>query len=148
MIPIETSRYNDLMAEKTELTNDEIADGWHFCAEWDFLLIHPTWPESKCCSCLDSFQITATGWYRTRAGRSAYVNRDVPGTICPIRGFGLYGEPKAWTRKGLIAAGRESSEDLVAGPFSSKAEAQILVETGIGLSDLPNEILIVTEDDE
>lgn len=148
MMQIETGRYNDLMNGRAELTEEEIASGWHFCSGWDFLLLHPTWPEAVGCTCADPFKITSFGWYRTRAGRSAYVNRDVPGTVYPIRGFGLYGEPKAWTREGLIAVGRETNEDIVAGPFSSKAEAQILVETGICLAQFPEEILIPMEEEE
>jgi len=35
--------------ESLELTEEEVKDGWHFCWEWDGLLIHPTWEEAKCC---------------------------------------------------------------------------------------------------
>lgn len=35
-------RYNALMSnEDLELTPSEIAKGWHFCCEWDALLIGP-----------------------------------------------------------------------------------------------------------
>lgn len=26
-------------------------DGWHFCCEWNGLLIHPTHPEFDACTC-------------------------------------------------------------------------------------------------
>lgn len=39
---IDDSRYAALMADdEMNLTPDEIADGWHFCPEWDGLLIGP-----------------------------------------------------------------------------------------------------------
>jgi len=25
--------------------------GWHFCPDWDFMLIGPEWPEMECCTC-------------------------------------------------------------------------------------------------
>jgi hypothetical protein len=34
------------------LTDREFANGWHFCFEWDGLLIHPSWPEAECCRCI------------------------------------------------------------------------------------------------
>ncbi len=34
-----------------KLTKAEIAEGWHFCPEWDFLLIHPKDTEYKFCLC-------------------------------------------------------------------------------------------------
>ena len=48
---IPKERYNLLMKEGGELTYDEIRHGWHFCIEWDGLLIHPGMPE-EACSCL------------------------------------------------------------------------------------------------
>ena len=35
-----------------QLTDDEIADGWHFCHDWGGLLIHPACPEYESCACL------------------------------------------------------------------------------------------------
>lgn len=33
------------------LTEDEIEQGWHFCPEWDSLLIGPGMKELDCCTC-------------------------------------------------------------------------------------------------
>lgn len=33
------------------LTPEEVAEGWHFCVEWDGMLIHKDWPEAECCTC-------------------------------------------------------------------------------------------------
>ena len=33
------------------LTQEEIADGWHRCPDWDFMLVHPKMPESDACLC-------------------------------------------------------------------------------------------------
>jgi len=53
MVVIYEDRYNALMDEKADLTREEWEDGWHFCAEWDYLLIHPSHPEANCCSCIE-----------------------------------------------------------------------------------------------
>lgn len=43
-------RYREL--ETTgQLTETEIAEGWHFCPEWDYMLIHPDFPEAEVCTC-------------------------------------------------------------------------------------------------
>lgn len=44
-------RYNFLMHSDDSLTEKEISDGWHFCSDWDGLLINDDWPESEACSC-------------------------------------------------------------------------------------------------
>jgi len=44
-------RYFALSHEDAELTPAEFAAGWHFCWEWDGLLIHPSHPEAACCTC-------------------------------------------------------------------------------------------------
>ena len=40
-----------LLQNNTEakLTEDEIKEGWHFCCEWDYMLIHKSWPEAESC---------------------------------------------------------------------------------------------------
>lgn len=49
---MENSRYAELSNDlKTRLTDEEAKMGWHFCNEWDGLLIHKTWPEHECCVC-------------------------------------------------------------------------------------------------
>lgn len=35
-----------------KLNAAEIIDGWHFCWEWDGLLIHPSHPEAETCQCI------------------------------------------------------------------------------------------------
>lgn len=51
MIEISDLRYKSLMQADLELSKEEINDGWHFCWEWDGLLIHPTWGEFQHCDC-------------------------------------------------------------------------------------------------
>ena len=34
-----------------DLDEEEIKDGWHFCTEWDFMLIHNSLEEFYCCNC-------------------------------------------------------------------------------------------------
>ena len=46
-------RWNAIMDKETELTDDEIACGWHFCPYWDGLLIGPGWDEVEQCTCGD-----------------------------------------------------------------------------------------------
>jgi len=36
-----------------KLTEEEKALGWHYCAEWDELLVGPGMGELECCRCLD-----------------------------------------------------------------------------------------------
>jgi hypothetical protein len=49
-----TERYLEL-SEGDEsgpnLTEEEIAAGWHFCVEFDGALIHPDWEEAESCRC-------------------------------------------------------------------------------------------------
>jgi hypothetical protein len=45
-------RWKELMRDQTlPLTKQEIADGWHFCPEWDGLLIGPGEMEWEFCMC-------------------------------------------------------------------------------------------------
>ena len=48
---MERERYLAVQRGDEELTEQEIADGWHFCWEWDEMLIHPSWPEAEACTC-------------------------------------------------------------------------------------------------
>ena len=46
-------RYQDLMQEcGTSLTKEEKEEGWHFCYEYDSLLVGPNMGELSCCRCL------------------------------------------------------------------------------------------------
>lgn len=38
------------------LTSEELEQGYHFCPEWDFMLVGPDDPERECCLC-DDFRI-------------------------------------------------------------------------------------------
>jgi len=45
-------RYSFLMENQSEsLTLQEYEEGWHFCWDWDGLLIHKDDVEFSCCSC-------------------------------------------------------------------------------------------------
>ena len=45
-------RYNALMKSNTlSLTEVEIAAGWHYCIDWDFLLVGPEMPEFAVSEC-------------------------------------------------------------------------------------------------
>jgi hypothetical protein len=37
---------------ESELTEEEVREGWVFCCEWDGLLIHKSDKEAECCYCL------------------------------------------------------------------------------------------------
>lgn len=44
-------RWRSLVSSDGNLTPEELKQGWHFCPEWDGLLIHPDMPESRACTC-------------------------------------------------------------------------------------------------
>ena len=44
-------RYRDLQNFRDKLTKEEIAEGWHYCLEWDEMLVHPEWEEARVCKC-------------------------------------------------------------------------------------------------
>lgn len=52
MIRMTDERYAELDSSGAAPTEEEAADGWHYCAEWDGLLIHPSWAEAAACACL------------------------------------------------------------------------------------------------
>jgi hypothetical protein len=46
-------RYNELeMNIEVKLTSEERAEGWHFCDEFDSMLVGPGMQELECCTCL------------------------------------------------------------------------------------------------
>lgn len=45
------SRWIHLNRTGKALRPDEIAAGWHYCLDWDGLLIHPGDPEHEYCIC-------------------------------------------------------------------------------------------------
>jgi hypothetical protein len=51
-VHISNARYAALMdGPDLALTNDERAAGWHFCPEWDGLLVGPSMLEWDGCTC-------------------------------------------------------------------------------------------------
>ena len=48
---METSRYEELNEMGIGLTKEEVAKGWHFCCDWDFLLVGPGMQEALACQC-------------------------------------------------------------------------------------------------
>lgn len=45
-------RYRELDTAVTPtLTPEERAEGWHFCPDWDYLLVGPGTAEEECCLC-------------------------------------------------------------------------------------------------
>lgn len=48
-------RYSELMCNESQsLTTEELKKGWHFCWEWDGLLVGPEMPdELSPCHCLN-----------------------------------------------------------------------------------------------
>lgn len=45
-------RYKELMNDAGTITSEEAALGWHWCNEFDGLLVGPNMGELKCCKCL------------------------------------------------------------------------------------------------
>ena len=46
------SRYAELMRDDSlRLTKEEMSYGWHFCYDWDGLLVGPGMFEQECCCC-------------------------------------------------------------------------------------------------
>ncbi len=51
-------RWNLLMRNDGEkISVDEISQGWHFCADWDGLLIGPGMGEMESCECGNEYHI-------------------------------------------------------------------------------------------
>lgn len=49
---MDAHRYKELDRNPNgKLTKEEIKQGWHFCPDWDFMLIHRDWPEYHSCTC-------------------------------------------------------------------------------------------------
>ncbi len=46
-------RYTELMVKGKQVTNEEYQEGWHFCSDWDLLLVGPGMPEEQVCNCWD-----------------------------------------------------------------------------------------------
>lgn len=44
-------RMRDLELGVSKLTEQEVKEGWHFCPDWDGMLLGPDWPERESCYC-------------------------------------------------------------------------------------------------
>ncbi len=53
---MEKERYKELSEDKyAYLTSSEVDQGWHFCRDWDFMLVGPEMkPELETCTCIYS----------------------------------------------------------------------------------------------
>ena len=69
MSNMERERYIRIQNGTEDLTPEEVEDGWHFCPDWDDMLIHPDDDEFQCCPCswMDKF--------RTPERKAAYEKR-------------------------------------------------------------------------
>lgn len=52
--PMSEDRYQELERGAFELTEQEIEDGWHWCNDFDGLLVGPGMEEQKYCHCEDA----------------------------------------------------------------------------------------------
>lgn len=48
---MDNKRYYDIEFHNYPLTIPEIVSGWHFCREWDGMLVGPGMEELDCCLC-------------------------------------------------------------------------------------------------
>lgn len=48
-------RYNKLNKDGVGLTEEELKQGWHWCWEWDLMLVGPGMAELNCCDCENDF---------------------------------------------------------------------------------------------
>lgn len=61
---MDRQRYNDLQDGRAELTQEEIKAGWHFCSEWDYMLVGPGMSERRYCHCFDPLNRVIDWIYR------------------------------------------------------------------------------------
>ncbi len=48
-------RWRELMNDESKkLTPEELAEGWHFCWDWDGLLVGPGMDELEMCHCIEN----------------------------------------------------------------------------------------------
>jgi hypothetical protein len=71
---MDRERWKHLMRhpnQGVELTEAEIAEGWHFCYAWDGLLVEPNSPEGACCECVHDAAIAPLYERAKRGGGSS-----------------------------------------------------------------------------
>lgn len=62
------NRYHSLQwTEEGSLTQEEIDAGWHWCYEWDDMLIHPNMPEYAHCTCKGNEELAKKAFDREAA---------------------------------------------------------------------------------
>lgn len=64
-------RWRELMNDSNgKLTQEEMAEGWHWCPDWDDLLVGPGSMEITCCTCtnVDQGIKEASQWLRNVDG--------------------------------------------------------------------------------
>lgn len=67
-------RYEFLMSDiDASLTQQEIDEGYHFCPEWDGLLIHKNDAESEYCSCEEHTEEQKISFAKGKLERDAYL---------------------------------------------------------------------------
>lgn len=49
---MDTDRYHKIACGVSSLSEDECVEGWHWCEEWDGLLVGPGMQELDSCTCL------------------------------------------------------------------------------------------------
>lgn len=55
---METKRYYELIKDENAALNpEEVKAGWHFCADFDYDLIHNTWWQMDGCTCKDQTKV-------------------------------------------------------------------------------------------
>ena len=48
---VDNNCFGEDRPEPLRLTAEEIQEGWHWCPDWDYLLISPKCPEGESCTC-------------------------------------------------------------------------------------------------
>jgi hypothetical protein len=48
---MDRNRYRLIGSGREDLTDEEFLSGWHFCWDWDLMLIGPGMPEMESCAC-------------------------------------------------------------------------------------------------
>lgn len=61
-----------------ELTKPEIDKGWHYCPDWDGMLINPGCPEAEVCLCnLEAYIAKhGTSGFNLDDSLNSYLNKD------------------------------------------------------------------------
>ena len=68
---MDEKRRKQLECDRQEsLTLQERLEGWHYCIDWDFMIIGPGMPEMKHCNCdLETYVATVKAAYEISSQR-------------------------------------------------------------------------------